>query len=73
MNRSTLIALFLTLATAVAAHAEGPLCAQTPREAKARANYVALNGAAEREVFHGEALGRRLWVNSFGSTHPWRR
>lgn len=67
MNRY-LIALCAALTLVSAVRAEGPLAELTVREAKARANYVALNADREKEVFHGEALGRRVWVNSFGST-----
>lgn len=68
MNRFILVGMCLGLVFATVARAEGPLADLTAREAKVRANYVAVNGAGEKEVFHGEALGRRLWVNSFGST-----
>lgn len=68
MNKLVLVALSIVILSATVARAEGPLDLVTVREAKARANFVAINGNAEKEVFHGEALGRRLWVNSFGST-----
>lgn len=67
MNR-ILLAAIAALVLSSTVRAEGPLVDFTAREARARANYVAQAGAQEKEVFHGEALGRRVWVNSFGST-----
>jgi hypothetical protein len=62
----TVLALMLAAGTAYEA---APLSLTEARTAREQ-NFVELHAAnpETKDVFQGEALGRRLWVNSFGST-----
>lgn len=66
MNRFILV-LTLALCTS-AAYAESPLILSTPREARQHDAFDAIHAEAAREIYSGQALGRMLRVNSFGST-----
>ena len=62
------LAAALALALTSAATAYSPLAQVTAREQQRQDRFAALTGVQEREVYSGQALGKQVYVNSFGST-----
>lgn len=65
MSRIHILVLFLVLGATVL-RAEAPLALVQPEARQDR--FVALHGAEARDTYHGEALGKNLWIHAFGSS-----